>query len=105
MKGYLNGQRMSLDLPLDIRATAFQERVWRLLTTIPYGETRTYSQIAEQLGQPTAARAVATACASNTLAVLIPCHRVVGKNGSVSGYRWGIDRKRKLLETEQAEKA
>jgi AraC family transcriptional regulator, regulatory protein of adaptative response / methylated-DNA-[protein]-cysteine methyltransferase len=106
LKGYLEGHRMSFDLPMDIRATAFQERVWRLLAAIPYGETRTYSQIAEQLGQPTAARAVATACASNALAVLIPCHRVVGKNGTLSGYRWGIDRKRKLLETEhQAAKA
>ncbi len=106
LKSYLEGRRMSFDLPLDIRATAFQERVWRLLAAIPYGETRTYSQIAEQLGQPTAARAVATACASNALAVLIPCHRVVGKNGSLSGYRWGIDRKRKLLEAErQAAKA
>jgi AraC family transcriptional regulator, regulatory protein of adaptative response / methylated-DNA-[protein]-cysteine methyltransferase len=106
LKSYLEGHRMSFDLPMDIRATAFQERVWRLLAAIPYGETRTYSQIAEQLGQPTAARAVATACASNAIAVLIPCHRVVGKNGSLSGYRWGIDRKRKLLETEhQAAKA
>ena len=106
LRDYLGGQRMSIDLPLDIRATAFQERVWRLLATIPYGETRTYSQIAQQLGQPTAARAVATACASNAVAVLIPCHRVVGKNGSLSGYRWGIDRKRRLLETEhQAAKA
>ena len=101
MKGYLDGQRMSFDLPLYIRATAFQERVWRLLTSIPYGETRSYSQIAELLGQPTAARAVATACASNAVAVLIPCHRVVGRNGNLSGYRWGVERKRKLLETEQ----
>jgi AraC family transcriptional regulator of adaptative response/methylated-DNA-[protein]-cysteine methyltransferase len=100
LNSYLDGHRMSFDLPMNIRATAFQERVWRLLAAIPYGETRTYSQIAEQLGQPTAVRAVATACASNALAVLIPCHRVVGKNGRLSGYRWGIDRKRTLLETE-----
>jgi AraC family transcriptional regulator, regulatory protein of adaptative response / methylated-DNA-[protein]-cysteine methyltransferase len=105
MKSYLDGHRMSFDLPVDIRATAFQERVWRLLTTIPYGETRTYSQIAQQLGQPSAARAVATACASNTVAVLIPCHRVIGKNGSLSGYRWGLDRKRRLLESERTQPA
>jgi AraC family transcriptional regulator of adaptative response/methylated-DNA-[protein]-cysteine methyltransferase len=101
LKGYLTGKRMSLDLPLDIRATAFQGRVWQLLSSIPYGDTRTYSEIAQQLGQPSAARAVARACASNAVAVLIPCHRVIGKSGQLSGYRWGSERKQKLLETER----
>jgi AraC family transcriptional regulator, regulatory protein of adaptative response / methylated-DNA-[protein]-cysteine methyltransferase len=105
LKSYLAGRRMSLDLPLDIRATAFQERVWKLLAAIPYGDTRTYSQIAQQLGQPTAARAVARACATNAVAVLIPCHRVVGKGGEISGYRWGSERKRRLLETERRQSA
>jgi AraC family transcriptional regulator, regulatory protein of adaptative response / methylated-DNA-[protein]-cysteine methyltransferase len=101
LQSYVVGRRSSLDLPLDIRATAFQERVWRLLAAIPYGDTRTYSQIAQQLGQPSAARAVARACATNALAVLIPCHRVVGKNRKVTGYRWGSERKRQLLDIER----
>lgn len=90
----------SIELPLDIRGTAFQERVWQALTRIPAGETRSYAQLATDLGQPTATRAVAAACAANTLAVLIPCHRVIGKDGGLTGYRWGTERKAKLLQRE-----
>jgi AraC family transcriptional regulator of adaptative response/methylated-DNA-[protein]-cysteine methyltransferase len=89
-----------VDVPLDIRGTAFQERVWQELRKIPLGETRTYSEIAHALGDPLAARAVAGACAANKLALLIPCHRVVRKDGNLSGYRWGIERKRALLRRE-----
>ena len=91
-----------LDLPLDIRCTAFQQRVWQALREIPPGETASYAEVAAGIGKPTAARAVARACATNTIAVAIPCHRVVGTNGSLTGYRWGIERKRKLLEQEGA---
>jgi AraC family transcriptional regulator of adaptative response/methylated-DNA-[protein]-cysteine methyltransferase len=91
----------ALDLPLDLRATAFQMRVWEALRCIPRGETRTYSEIACVIGQPTAARAVARACATNPCAVVIPCHRVVGADGNLTGYRWGVERKRKLLEMER----
>ena len=89
-------------LPLDVRATAFQTRVWSALQAIPRGETRTYSQLAESLGRPQSVRAVANACAANPLAVLVPCHRVIGKDGSLTGYRWGVGRKRQLLEGEGA---
>lgn len=92
--------REALDLPLDIQGTAFQSRVWRALRDIPLGETRSYGEVAERLGQPTAQRAVASACSRNHLALLIPCHRVVGADGALSGYRWGVDRKRTLLERE-----
>jgi AraC family transcriptional regulator, regulatory protein of adaptative response / methylated-DNA-[protein]-cysteine methyltransferase len=95
----------ALDLPLDLRATAFQMRVWQALRAIPRGETRTYAQLAKEIGQPTAVRAVARACATNPAAVVIPCHRVIGSNGSPTGYRWGIDRKEKLLEIEKVEAA
>ncbi len=88
------------ELPLDIRGTAFQERVWRALSAIPAGETRTYSEVARDIGAPGAARAVASACAANALAVAIPCHRVVRTDGSLSGYRWGVERKRALLARE-----
>lgn len=88
------------DVPLDIRGTAFQERVWCQLRSIPAGQTRTYTEIAEAVGEPAAARAVARACASNKLAVLVPCHRVVRKDGSPAGYRWGVDRKLELLRRE-----
>jgi AraC family transcriptional regulator of adaptative response/methylated-DNA-[protein]-cysteine methyltransferase len=98
---HLRGQRPHLDLPLDVQATAFQWRVWQQLRKIPYGSTRTYRQIAESLGQPTAARAVARACATNPVSVVVPCHRVVGEDGSLRGYRWGLDRKRKLLDGER----
>lgn len=90
------------DFPLDVRATAFQQRVWNALQAIPRGETRSYSQLAADLGSPTATRAVAGACAANPVAVIVPCHRVIGKGGSLTGYRWGTERKRRLLEAEQA---
>jgi AraC family transcriptional regulator of adaptative response/methylated-DNA-[protein]-cysteine methyltransferase len=90
-----------VDLPLDVRATAFQWRVWRQLQAIPYGETRTYQQVAASIGKPTATRAVARACATNPVALLIPCHRVIRTDGSMGGYRWGITRKEKLLRQEK----
>jgi len=91
-----------LDLPLDIRGTAFQQRVWKALRAIPAGRTATYAEIAAAIGRPSAVRAVAQACAKNPLAVAIPCHRVVRTDGDLSGYRWGVERKRKLLEREAA---
>jgi len=94
------GQR--LDVPLDIRGTAFQQRVWQALRAIPPGRTATYAEVAWAVGQPKAVRAVAQACAANPLAVAIPCHRVVRTDGDLSGYRWGVDRKRKLLDREAA---
>jgi AraC family transcriptional regulator of adaptative response/methylated-DNA-[protein]-cysteine methyltransferase len=87
-------------LSLDVRATAFQRRVWEALQQIPRGQTRSYSQIAESIGQPSAVRAVARACSQNPVAVVVPCHRVVGKDGAITGYRWGIQRKQKLLALE-----
>lgn len=98
----IDGQRVDLDLPLDIRATVFQRKVWEALRAIPHGSTRSYSQIAEAIGQPTAARAVAGACASNPVALAIPCHRVVREGGACSGYRWGTARKEALLDREAA---
>jgi AraC family transcriptional regulator, regulatory protein of adaptative response / methylated-DNA-[protein]-cysteine methyltransferase len=89
------------EIPLDIRGTAFQRRVWEELRRIPAGQTRTYSEIARRIGRPEAVRAVARACATNSISVVVPCHRVVGKNGSLTGYRWGIERKQALLETEK----
>jgi AraC family transcriptional regulator of adaptative response/methylated-DNA-[protein]-cysteine methyltransferase len=88
------------DLPLDIRGTAFQIRVWRELRRIPAGSTESYAGVARRLGAPNSTRAVARACATNELSVVIPCHRVVGSNGKLTGYRWGLDRKRKLLQRE-----
>lgn len=88
-------------LPLDLRGTAFQLRVWQALRNIPRGQTRTYSQLARELGNANATRAVARACATNRVAILVPCHRVVGASGSLTGYRWGVERKRQLLEAEQ----
>lgn len=88
-------------LPLDVRATAFQRRVWEALQQIPRGETRSYGEIARAIGQPTAVRAVARACGQNPVAIAVPCHRVVGKKGELTGYRWGIDRKRRLLAIER----
>ncbi|WP_071545813.1 bifunctional DNA-binding transcriptional regulator/O6-methylguanine-DNA methyltransferase Ada [Pseudodesulfovibrio hydrargyri] len=90
-----------LDLPLDIRGTAFQQRVWRELARIPAGETRTYTDVARALGNPEAVRAVAAACAANPLAVAVPCHRVLRKSGDLAGYRWGLDRKKALLDNER----
>lgn len=92
--------RLSADLPLDPRGTAFQRRVWRMLRTIPPGSTVSYAQLARRIGAPRAVRAVAQACGANTLAVVIPCHRVVRSDGTLSGYRWGAERKRALLERE-----
>ncbi len=99
---YLVGQRPHFDLPVDVQATAFQQRVWSALQAIPYGSTRSYGDIAEAIGQPNAVRAVARACASNSVALVIPCHRVVRENGDLGGYRWGIERKKRLLEMEKA---
>lgn len=98
----LEGKLPHLDLPLDVKATAFQKRVWQELQKIPYGETRSYSEVAKAIGQPSAVRAVATACASNSVGIVIPCHRVIGAKGSLSGYRWGLERKRELLKREDA---
>lgn len=94
---------LAATFPLDVRATAFQQRVWNALQEIPRGETRTYSEVATELGSPTATRAVAGACAANPVAVVVPCHRVVGKDGSLTGYRWGTERKQRLLAAEQSE--
>ena len=100
--GFVAMPTMGLDLPLDIRGTAFQQRVWEALRQITPGSTASYRAIAERIGQPKSVRAVAQACAANALAVVIPCHRVVRTDGSLSGYRWGVERKGKLLEREQA---
>ena len=102
---HLDGEPATLDLPLDVRATAFQLRVWRALRAIPRGETRTYSEIAAAIGEPSAVRAVASACAHNQAAIVVPCHRVIGKDGSLTGYRWGVERKRALLEREARERS
>ncbi len=98
--GFVEAPARGLDLPLDVRGTAFQQRVWQALRAIPAGSTATYQDIARRIGAPKAARAVAQACATNPLAVAIPCHRVVRRDGSLSGYRWGVERKRALLERE-----
>ncbi len=95
----------ALDLPLDLRATAFQMRVWEALKKIPRGETRTYAEVAREIGQPAAVRAVARACATNPVAVVIPCHRVIGSDGKLTGYRWGVERKKKLLDMESPSNA
>ena len=96
----MRGKKMDEALLLDIRATAFQRRVWRYLQSIPFGTTRSYSQVAKAIGEPRACRAVARACATNPVAVAIPCHRVVREDGSMGGYRWGMERKKALLEME-----
>jgi AraC family transcriptional regulator of adaptative response/methylated-DNA-[protein]-cysteine methyltransferase len=97
----LEGETTAADLPLDVQATAFQRRVWTLLQQIPYGSTRTYGEIARELGQPRAARAVGRACATNPISLLVPCHRVVREDGQLGGYRWGIERKEALLKRER----
>ena len=99
---HLAGGQPRLELPLDIRATAFQMRVWRYLQSIPYGEVRSYREVAEGIGQPTGARAVARACSTNPVAVLVPCHRVIRGTGELGGYRWGLDVKRALIDRERA---
>ena len=102
MVAHLSDQEPALDLPLDVQATAFQWRVWQELRRIPYGETRTYGEVAVALGQPNAVRAVARACATNPVAITVPCHRVVHAGSSKqSGYRWGAERKRALLARER----
>jgi len=93
------------ELPLDLLATAFQRRVWQELQRIPLGKTRTYAQVARALGKPSASRAVARACATNPVSVVVPCHRVIRRDGNLAGYRWGIERKQQLLRTEKAEAA
>jgi AraC family transcriptional regulator, regulatory protein of adaptative response / methylated-DNA-[protein]-cysteine methyltransferase len=98
--GLIEKPGVGLDLPLDIRGTAFQQRVWKALQQIPVGSTASYTDIAKQIGMPKAVRAVAQACGANTLAVAIPCHRVIRNDGELSGYRWGVERKRTLLDRE-----
>lgn len=98
--GFVEMPGRGLDLPLDVRGTAFQQRVWQALREIPAGTTASYAEIAQRIGAPKAVRAVAGACAANALAVAIPCHRVVRSDGGLSGYRWGVERKRALLERE-----
>jgi AraC family transcriptional regulator of adaptative response/methylated-DNA-[protein]-cysteine methyltransferase len=99
--GQIDGGNRGLDVPLDIQGTTFQKRVWSLLRKIPPGGTRSYGQIAAELGNPRATRAVARACASNRLAVVVPCHRVVRNDGALGGYKWGMDRKRAILDHER----
>ncbi len=98
--GFVEAPGLGLDLPLDVRGTAFQQRVWQALREIPAGATASYAEIARRIGAPKSVRAVAQACGANTLAVAIPCHRVVRNDGALSGYRWGVERKRALLERE-----
>ncbi len=98
---FLREPKQALELPLDLRGTAFQQRVWRTLCSIPPGETRTYTQLAEMAGNPGAARAAAQSCARNPVSLAVPCHRVVGSDGALTGYRWGVRRKQALLERER----
>jgi AraC family transcriptional regulator, regulatory protein of adaptative response / methylated-DNA-[protein]-cysteine methyltransferase len=98
----IEGKPAQVNLPLDLQATAFQRRVWQELQRIPRGKTRTYSQVARALGRPKAVRAVARACATNPVSIVVPCHRVIREDGSLAGYRWGITRKQQLLAMERA---
>jgi len=98
---YFNGKRKSFDIPLRIEGTPFQEAVWHVLLTIPYGETRSYKDTAEQIGRPNACRAVGNANNKNKISIIIPCHRVIGANGSLAGYGGGLEIKKKLLEIER----
>jgi AraC family transcriptional regulator of adaptative response/methylated-DNA-[protein]-cysteine methyltransferase len=100
VKSLLAGMNITADMPLDIQGTAFQQRVWNALRQIPLGQTRSYTEIARSIGQPKAVRAVANACASNPVALVVPCHRVVQANGKLAGYRWGVERKAALLRKE-----
>ncbi len=102
LKDHLSSVSLRLDLPLDIQGTAFQMKVWRYLMRIPAGEVQSYSEIARAIGKPTAVRAVASACARNRLAIVIPCHRVIRGDGGMGGYRWGLERKRSLIAQERA---
>lgn len=97
---HLAGSNPRLDLPTDVVATAFQRRVWEALRSIPLGATRTYAEVARSIGQPSAIRAVARACATNPAAIVVPCHRVVRTDGALGGYRWGLERKQSLLDSE-----
>ncbi len=99
----ISGKNKQIDLPLDLQATAFQMQVWEALRKIPFGETQSYQQVAESIGNKKAVRAVARACATNRVAIVIPCHRVIASNGSLSGFRWGIERKKQLLDNEKVE--
>jgi AraC family transcriptional regulator of adaptative response/methylated-DNA-[protein]-cysteine methyltransferase len=99
---HMAGTNPQLDLPTDVVATAFQRRVWEALRAIPLGATRTYTEVARSIGQPNAVRAVARACATNPTSIVVPCHRVVRADGSMAGYRWGIGRKKLLIEREKA---
>jgi AraC family transcriptional regulator of adaptative response/methylated-DNA-[protein]-cysteine methyltransferase len=99
---FVEAPALGLDLPLDVRGTAFQQRVWQALRKIPAGSTASYTDVAKFIGSPNSVRAVAQACGANVLAVAIPCHRVVRNDGASSGYRWGVERKRALLEKEAA---
>ena len=103
--GFVEKPGMGLNLPLDVRGTAFQERVWKALREVPAGTTVSYADIARRIGAPKSVRAVARACAANKLAVAIPCHRVVRNDGSLSGYAWGIERKRALIQREASQNA
>lgn len=99
---YLRREQVRLNVPIDVQSTAFQLKVWRYLQSIPYGEVQSYSEVAKAIGNPAATRAVARACASNRVAIVIPCHRVIRGNGELGGYRWGIERKRVLIDSERA---
>lgn len=101
---HIDGTLQQLDLPLDVRGTAFQWRAWQALRAIPYGTTRSYSEVARRMGNPKATRAVARACATNPVAIVVPCHRVIREDGSLGGYGWGLERKKKLLAHERANK-
>ena len=101
---YVEAPHKELELPLDMRGTAFQQQVWAALREIPPGETATYGEIARRIGKPAAVRAVGTACGANHIAVAIPCHRVVGSDGKLTGYRWGVQRKRALLDREKSKR-
>jgi AraC family transcriptional regulator, regulatory protein of adaptative response / methylated-DNA-[protein]-cysteine methyltransferase len=103
--GHLSGEQPHLDLPIDIRATAFQMRVWRYLQSIPYGSVASYGEVAAGIGEPRAARAVARACASNVVALVVPCHRVIRGTGGLGGYRWGLERKRALIDRERSRRS
>jgi AraC family transcriptional regulator of adaptative response/methylated-DNA-[protein]-cysteine methyltransferase len=100
LKTWMPQRQAEIKLPLDLHGTPFQEAVWQALREIPYGETCSYSELAERIGKPTAVRAVANACKRNPLAVLVPCHRVLGKGGQLSGFRWGLSMKKNLLDAE-----
>ena len=102
MLACLDEPRAALALPLDLRGTLFQRRVWEALQRIPPGETRSYAQVAASIGEPKAVRAVARSCATNPVSLAVPCHRVVGSSGDLTGYRWGVTRKRELLAREAA---